>query len=222
MNNKEFSNEFDILYNNLMSNNAAPLNEYEKSVLLTQSQESIVIDIYNGRFNGESFENTEEVTEYISNLVKEVTLNGKTENEAHKNSAFFQLPEDLWFITYESANLSDKSLGCANNKDVIVVPVSQDNFYNVSGNPFRGPNDRRVLRLNIGTKAELVSKYNIRSYTIRYLSRPDPIILEDLTGYGVSINNKTKITECKLNPVIHRAILNRAVSLAKAIWSSGA
>ena len=52
MNNKEFSNEFDILYNNLMSNNAAPLNEYEKSVLLTQSQESIVIDIYNGRFNG--------------------------------------------------------------------------------------------------------------------------------------------------------------------------
>lgn len=222
MNNKEFSNEFDILYNNLMSNNAAPLNEYEKSVLLTQSQESIVIDIYNGRFNGESFENTEEVTEYISNLVKEVTLSGKIEKEAHRNSIFFQLPEDLWFITYESVNLSDESLGCANNKDVIVVPVSQDNFYNVSRNPFRGPNDRRVLRLTIGTKAELVSKYNIKSYTVRYLSRPDPIILEDLTGYGVSINNETKVTECKLNPVIHRAILNRAVSLAKAIWSSGA
>lgn len=222
MNNKEFSNEFDILYNNLMSNNAAPLNEYEKSVLLTQSQESIVIDIYNGRFNGESFENTEEVTEYISNLVKEVTLSDKIENEAHKNSIFFQLPEDLWFITYESVNLSDESLGCANNKDVIVVPVSQDNFHNVSRNPFRGPNDRRVLRLTIGTKAELVSKYNIKSYTVRYLSRPDPIILEDLTGYGVSINNETRVTECKLNPVIHRAILNRAVSLAKAIWASGA
>ena len=204
-----------------MSNNAAPLNEYEKSVLLTQSQESIVIDIYNGRFNGESFENTEEVTEYISNLVKEVTLSDKIENEAHKNSIFFQLPEDLWFITYESVNLSDESLGCANNKDVIVVPVSQDNFYNVSRNPIRGPNDRRVLRLTIGTKAELVSKYNIKSYTVRYLSRPDPIILEDLTGYGVSINNETKVTKCKLNPVIHRAILNRAVSLAKAIWSSG-
>ena len=222
MNNKEFSNEFDILYNNLMSNNAAPLNEYEKSVLLTQSQESIVIDIYNGRFNGESFENTEEVTEYISNLVKEVTLSDKIENEAHKNSIFFQLPEDLWFITYESVNLSDESLGCANNKDVIVVPVSQDNFHNVSRSPFRGPNDRRVLRLTIGTKAELVSKYNIKSYTVRYLSRPNPIILEDLTGYGVSINNETRVTECKLNPVIHRAILNRAVSLAKAIWSSGA
>lgn len=205
-----------------MSNNAAPLNEYEKSVLLTQSQESIVIDIYNGRFNGESFENTEEVTEYISNLVKEVTLSDKIENEAHKNSIFFRLPEDLWFITYESVNLSDESLGCANNKDVIVVPVSQDNFHNVSRSPFRGPNDRRVLRLTIGTKAELVSKYNIKSYTVRYLSRPDPIILEDLTGYGVSINNETRVTECKLNPVIHRAILNRAVSLAKAIWSSGA
>lgn len=222
MNNKEFSNEFDILYNNLMSNNAAPLSEYEKSVLLTQSQESIVIDIYNGRFNGESFENTEEVTEYISNLVKEVILHYTIENEAHKNSIFFPLPEDLWFITYESANLSDEFLGCANNKDVVVVPVSQDNFYNVFRNPFRGPNNRRILRLTIGTKAELVSKYNIKSYTVRYLSRPDPIILEDLTGYGVSINNETKVTECKLNPVIHRAILNRAVSLAKAVWSSGA
>lgn len=127
----------------------------------------------------------------------------------------------MWFTTYESVNLSDESLGCANNKDVIVVPVSQDNFYNVSRNPFRGPNGRRVLRLIAGSKVELISKYNIKSYTVKYLAKPDPIILEDLTSYDITINNETKITECKLNPVIHRAILNRAVSLAKAIWSSG-
>lgn len=35
MNNKEFSREFDILYNNIMSNSAPGLNEYEKSVFLT-------------------------------------------------------------------------------------------------------------------------------------------------------------------------------------------
>lgn len=32
---EEFSNEFDILYNNITSNQAPPLDEYEKSVLLT-------------------------------------------------------------------------------------------------------------------------------------------------------------------------------------------
>ena len=38
---QEFSNEFDILYNNSMSNAAPGLNEYEKSVFLTQAQESL-------------------------------------------------------------------------------------------------------------------------------------------------------------------------------------
>ena len=42
MNHIEFSNEFDVLYNNIMSNAAPGLNEYEKSVLLTKAQEEIV------------------------------------------------------------------------------------------------------------------------------------------------------------------------------------
>jgi len=33
----EFSNEFDLLYNNIMSNSAPGLNEYEKSVFLTKA-----------------------------------------------------------------------------------------------------------------------------------------------------------------------------------------
>ena len=42
MNHIEFSNEFDVLYNNIMSNAAPGLNEYEKSVFLTKAQEEIV------------------------------------------------------------------------------------------------------------------------------------------------------------------------------------
>ena len=38
MTTQEFSNEFDILYNNIMSNSAPGLNEYEKSIFLTQAQ----------------------------------------------------------------------------------------------------------------------------------------------------------------------------------------
>jgi hypothetical protein len=39
---EEFSNEFDILYNNVMSNKAPGLDEYEKSVFLTRAQDDIV------------------------------------------------------------------------------------------------------------------------------------------------------------------------------------
>ena len=39
---EEFSNEFDILYNNVMSNQAPGLDEYEKSIFLTRAQDDIV------------------------------------------------------------------------------------------------------------------------------------------------------------------------------------
>lgn len=65
MNLQEFNNEFDILFNSISSNNAPSLNEYEKSVFLTQAQEEVVIASYTGTLNGESFESAEEVKTYI-------------------------------------------------------------------------------------------------------------------------------------------------------------
>ena len=62
---------------------------------------------------------------------------------------------------------------------------------------------------------ELISDEDIRSYLVRYMSRPEPIILIDLPD-GLSINgdeNKYK-TECKLNPGLHRTILEIAVNMA--------
>lgn len=60
---------------------------------------------------------------------------------------------------------------------------------------------------------ELISEEDIRSYLVRYLSRPEPIILVDLPD-ELSINNVKTKTECKLNPGIHRMILEVAVNLA--------
>jgi hypothetical protein len=48
MTNKEFSNEFDILYNSISSNLAPSLNEYEKSVLLTRAQEELIKELVTG------------------------------------------------------------------------------------------------------------------------------------------------------------------------------
>lgn len=48
---EEFSNEFDVLYNNIASNKAPGINEYEKSVFLTKAQDEIIKSYFNPRTN---------------------------------------------------------------------------------------------------------------------------------------------------------------------------
>ena len=63
------SNEFDVLYNNIMSNAAPGLNEYEKSIFLTQAQEEFVISIYAGRIQPYgSFDETQELKKYLDDI----------------------------------------------------------------------------------------------------------------------------------------------------------
>ena len=45
---QELSHEFDLLYNNLSSNSAPGLTEYEKSRLLTTAQEQVLSAIIGG------------------------------------------------------------------------------------------------------------------------------------------------------------------------------
>lgn len=222
MTTQEFSLEFDLMYNNIMSNQAPGLSEYEKSLFLTQAQEALVLDIYSGKL-GSSFESTEEVTDYLSPLVKQATYTTKVEGKGlDSRSIFFNIDTDIWFKTGEKAIIKDDSLKCGNSieREVDVVPVTQDTLYRTKNSPFRGPNERRILRLDCeANKVELISKYPIESYTIRYLSKPEPIILDNLPE-GLTINNISTPQTCKLSSAIHRAILIRAVSIAKSVWGS--
>lgn len=222
MTTQEFSSEFDILYNNIMSNQAPGLDEYEKSVFLTKAQEELIISFYSGRNSfADSFEKTEEVRRYLSSLIKTyVTTEKKTGYIGlSKTSTFFELPDDLWFITYESVILKDSKLDCTEEEEAVVVPILQDEYFNISNNPFRRSSKKRVLRLDNGNKiSEIISEYNIDRYIIRYIIKPNPIILTDLPE-GLFINSINTETECELNPVIHRTILERAVNLAKLAFT---
>lgn len=222
MTTQEFSLEFDLMYNNISSNQAPGLSEYEKSLFLTQAQEALVLDIYSGKL-GSSFESTEEVTDYLSPLVKQATYTTKVEGKGlDSRSVFFNIDTDIWFKTGEKAIIKDDSLKCGNSteREVDVVPVTQDTLYRTKNSPFRGPNERRILRLDCeANKVELISKYPIESYTIRYLSKPEPIILDNLPE-GLTINDISTPQTCKLSSAIHRAILIRAVSIAKSVWGS--
>lgn len=217
MNIKEFSDIFDTLLNSFGNTPNIVLDEYEKSVFLTNAQEEIIIDIYSGKnIFGDSFEKTEEIRRYLNELVETYITDSKVSGHIgiSKNSVFYEIPKDVWFITYESATLQDDKLGCFNGEEALIVPVTQDNFYKVQKNPFRGPSKTRILRLdNKGSIIELVSEFNISRYLLKYITKPSPIILTNLND-GLSINGINIETECKLNPVIHRAILERAVQMA--------
>ena len=316
MTNPEFSIEFDILYNNISSNKAPGLNEYEKSVFLTKAQEQIVTELYSGRNNTyNSFEETEEQRRYLSNLVctgscgvlddcplkiladqineykcaindeeflswkvealnndlllfkyigtlpiekvniflytqrnatipciyknydasvlvfnlkdtqykerEEITLDIRctelpfpekqsfvisTDQEIkpsigtlkYNKSFIFKLPENLMFVTYESATIVNKDI-----KEAIVYPVSQDELSKIINNPFRGPSKNRILRLdNNSNTAELISNDNIIDYTVRYIRKPNPIILTDLED-DLSINGISEESKCELDSSLH-------------------
>lgn len=217
MNINEFSDRFDTLLNSFGNTPNIVLDEYEKSVFLTNAQEETIIDIYSGKnVFGDNFEKTEEVRRYLSELIETYETDSKVSGYKgiSKNSVFYKIPEDVWFITYESATLQDDKLGCFNGEEALIVPVTQDDFYKVQKNPFRGPSKTRILRLdNKGSIIELVSEFNISRYFLKYITKPSPIILTNLND-GLSINGVNIETECKLNPVIHRAILDRAVKMA--------
>ena len=218
MTNKEFSDGFSTLLNSFGITPNITLDEYEKSTFLTNAQEQLIIDIYSGRniIYGKSFEQTEEIRRYLSNLVETYETSTKVTGKLglSKDSVFFEIPQDTWFITYEVAFLKDSRLGCLDGIEASVVPLPQDDLYRAKDSPFRGPSKDRVLRLDIKSDlAELISKYNVDKYLMRYISQPTPIVLVDLPD-GLSINGVSTESECELNPVVHRAILERAVQLA--------
>lgn len=226
MTNSEFSDTFTTLLNSFYtqaqfgeqdSKQGIVLDEYEKSVFLTQAQEDVILSLYNGKnVYGESFENTEELRRYLSYLVREANLSpiitsGGLPLGMESNSKFFTLPSDLWFITYESVIASKGRCG---NVKMEVVPIKQDEYHKVKKNPFRGANNRRALRLDLSDGViEIVSKYNVVSYYLRYLRTLKPIVLINLTD-GLSINGVSTATECEAHESLHQKILERAVIMA--------
>jgi len=223
MTTSEFNLEFDILYNNVASNAAPGLDEYEKSVFLTQAQESLVASLYGGQVASlPHFEGNESLRRYLDSLVVRASLTptaATSSNVPHTdNSVIVNLPSELWFIVYESAKVSSTD-SCLNNKTLEVVPIALDGFHRIKKNPFRGASSRRVLRLDIGEKqVELVCTpdYSVSTYVVEYVKRLSPIILTDLSSLGVSIDGQTTEQTCQLHPAVHRTILQNAVDLAIA------
>lgn len=107
-----------------------------------------------------------------------------------------------------------------------VVPKTHEEYNIQIDNPFKNLDDKTAWRIDFGTRdpqstlqnVEIISKYIIYAYRIRYVRYPKPIILTNLNelypGENLSIDKLRTETLCELHESIHEEILDRAVELA--------
>ena len=270
----EFSNQFDLLYNNISSNQAPGLNEYEKSVFLTKAQDEIIKNYFQAESNGNTtkkgFDDTAIRQMDFSDLIMSQTLeeaknaDSNIEPSVDPRALVYKIPKNdrVYIIINESLYLM------ANNKDGKlevngirqVVPIKYTEYMRLMTKPFKEPLKNIAWRIitqgrvgdvdvdaikstddptivdkkKVSSKVEIVitsadkNKYkkngetNTIKYNIRYVRKPRPIILTDLSdsfGEDISIDGYKKAMTCELNESTHEAILQRAVELAKIAWA---
>ena len=213
---QELSNLFDtllqpfIVKDNFGEQNTLAFDEYEKSIFLTKAQEQIVLELY------QELEQSEENRKYLSNLIKtDNYVPVGEQDETLINNTFksykVEIEDSVLFMIYEQCTLSDEN-NCINGRIVSVVPTIHDDLDKVLKNPFKSPNSRKVIRLDFDNKIELISKYNISNYKVRYLKKPNPIILVKLED--LNIDKKQEVSNGETNPILHERIVQRAVQLA--------
>jgi hypothetical protein len=227
MTNTEFSIEFDVLYNNIMSNQAPGLDEYEKSVFLTKAQDEILksyfINIKNKSLAG--FDGNEKrQIDFSSIIYKSVNTNPISKEE---DQCQFELPKNAMFILNEYLNYGDTKL-----KSLVVIPITYTDLDTYLAKPYPYPPKNQAWRIienqdNNSCIARIfyapLKKDLIKSYIVRYIKRPYPIILTTLEN-GLSIEGETMIGDyngspCQLDINLHSEILQRAVELAKASYT---
>ena len=259
----EFSNQFDLLFNNISSNQAPGLNEYEKSVFLTKAQDEIVKNYFQAESNGNTikkgFDDTAIRQMDFSDLIMSKTLEEENEEpDVDPRALVYKISKDdrVYIIINESLYLMVNQEGKLKVNGIRqVVPIKYTEYMRLMSKPFKEPlkntawriitkgrdgdvnidtsiGDSTTVAKSVSSKIEIVvtsadkNKYksdgSIIKYNIRYVRKPRPIILTNLSdsfGEDLSIDGYKQAMTCELNESTHEAILQRAVELAKIAWA---
>lgn len=230
MTTQEFSNEFDVLYNNIMSNQAPGLDEYEKSVFLTKAQLEILKNYFNPKGNkyGQGFDENAKRQIDFSTLI---TVTKPTEYSPSggyvkfdDRSRLYKMPQDILLMLNETGINTVDGV----KRLISIIPMNYEEYARLMSKPWKQPLKNQGWRPFQSTNgvdfiSEVVIKYNstLTDYKIRYVKRPKPIILANLADEysNVSIEGLNTVTKCELDPILHPEILQRAVELAKSAYT---
>ena len=211
MTTQEFSNTFDTLLNSYnsqgmfgeqASRGEIVLDEYEKSVLLTQAQDIIVKQYFEGGGVNGGFDDSARRQVDFSNLitVEEIT---KEENPVltpyDERSLIYKTPATVTgkakvlYILNEKIVVSTTIGETTTKRQYVVVPINYKEYDRQMSKAYAQPLKKQAWRLfqDGGTSAldlysEIIPVENsitsgeIPKYKIRYIRRPQPIILTNL------------------------------------------
>lgn len=165
----EFSNQFDILYNNITSNQAPGLNEYEKSVFLTKAQDEIVKNYFEASSLGNTvkkgfddtilrqmdFSSLMTTREYQDGIIGESTLDPR--------AIVYDIPENdnVYIVINESLHLMDDNGVVKGVRQV--VPLSYLEYSRLMLKPFKQPIKNQAWRLITGGKRGELNKTDANS-----------------------------------------------------------
>lgn len=165
MTTQEFSNEFDVLYNNIMSNQAPGLDEYEKSIFLTKAQEELVRDYFNSRNvkNAQGFDDNQKRQYDFSTLLSSITLPDFIDTYMalsvldlviyntifDSRAKIYIAPSDLFLVINESIEDSAK-------RRYSVLPISYDEYNRLMLKPYGFPLKRQAWRIISDRTSSLV------------------------------------------------------------------
>jgi len=230
----EFSNTFDVLYDNLATKGSPGLDRYDKSVFLSKAQLEIVKNKYNplGNKYKKGFEQNEQRRTDIRELIKDEksTTKVNSTNKINDDSVLFKIPEDVLYIIFEEGQIASTEAWCEAGSYLDISPITHDEFKTSFKNPFKRPDRGNAFRLDLSEQdnnkvVEIYSEYPIDEYHFRYIKLPPPIILsnldEEFVEEGLTIQGEKNESNCVLDPSIHQEILDRAIELAINYYKEG-
>ncbi|MBQ9391946.1 MAG: hypothetical protein IJU02_07125 [Lachnospiraceae bacterium] len=234
----ELSVKFDMLYNNITSNKAPGLNEYEKSVFLTKAQNEIVKNYFLPQSNSKraGFEDNQRRQINFSPLIKITALDiDATVNapHVHTGSLLYKMTSDNTSISPlvivdENITVTVGDGTSSRVFDVKVIPISLIEHSRLMQKPYKEPVKGQAWRLlsdsnDLEVVLRSADKPNGATFTykIAYVEKPTPIVLDSLSNYGTNlqIEGQTTVTlSFPFEESMYDEILQRAVELAKIVW----
>lgn len=210
----ELNNKFDLLYDSIASKQAPSLESYEKSLFLTQAYKELVKEF------APDVDKTEKRRQELDRLIINTYINFDPSFDANYTgvkisnySRIFKLPDNVWYPLQES-------LYTSSTVSITVTPKTIDEYNRQIKNRFRMPNTREAWRLNVKDTVdednhivEILSTTVPVKYQLRYIKKPKPIILEDLT-VGYTIEGETSAMLPEVSDSLYDTIIKRAVILA--------
>lgn len=258
MTTQEFSNTFDTLLNSYntastfgeqASRGEIVLDEYEKSVLLTQAQDIILKQYFEGKDSNGGFDDSARRQVDFSNLITVEELTKETSHTittydersiVYKTPATITGKAKILYILNEKIVVSTTVGQVTTKRQYVVIPINYKEYDRQMSKAYAQPLKKQAWRLFQDNGPSGVSTVDLYSeiipvegsivapedpkYKIRYIRRPQPIILTNLdfaTQADLEIDGVKIISECELNPILHMDILNKAVELAYSTRGGG-